>query len=165
MSGVFVSVFLILCPAPEDPVRVTVVIVLATDANNTIDPALAELAKQVQKRDPKLTGFTVHATEAKSIAIGDSATIELIDKQELKVTVTRAKDAAGKISMTIKPPGLENLTYGCVCDKFFPVVTPYRTKAGEVLIVAVMAKPCTLGKKPKDKEDAQPRNGWFPWLG
>ena len=83
----------------------------------------------------------IAATEAKSIPVGESFTFELVDKQELKVTVTRAKDAEGRICLTIKPPGLENVTYGCACDKFFPVVTPHRTKAGEVLIVAVMVKP------------------------
>jgi hypothetical protein len=77
----------------------------------------------------------------------------------LKVTVTRQKDEGGKIALTIKPPLLENITYGCACDKFFPVVTPYRTKTGDVLIVAVMAKPCTLGKpgKPAAKKT------WLPW--
>ena len=106
----------------------------------------------MQKRDPKLTGFKVAATEAKSIPVGESFTFELVDKQELKVTVTRQKDAAGKIALTIKPPGLENITYGCACDKFFPVVTPYSTKSGDVLIIAVMAKPCDLGKKGKEKQ-------------
>jgi len=145
--------FFVLCPT-EDPVRVTVVVVLATSANTDVDPKLAALAAQVQKRDRTLTGFRIVATEAKSIPVGDSHTFDLVDKEELKVTVTRQKDANGRISLTIKPPGLENVTYGCACDKFFPVVTPHRTKAGEVLILAVMAKPCTAGKK-----------GWFPWQG
>ncbi len=152
MSGALAPLFfLILCPT-EDPVRVTVVIVLASDANADIDPKLAALATQVQKRDKTLTGFRIAATEGKSIAVGESHTFELVDKQELKVTVTRSKDANGRICLTIKPPGLENVTYGCACDKFFPVVTPHRTKAGEVLILALMAKPCTAGKK-----------GWIPW--
>lgn len=153
MFGAIASLFFgVACPA-DDPVRVTVVIVLASDTDKTVDPKLVELAKAVQKRDKTLTGFKLEATEAKSIAIGDSYTFTLVEKQELKVTVTRAKDADGKISLTIKAPELEKLTYGCVCDKFFPVVTPYRTKAGDVLIVAVMAKPCMLGKA----------KGWFPW--
>jgi len=154
MTGAIAPLLLfILCPT-EDPVRVTVVVVLATDANKTVDPKLAVLAGQVQKRDKTLTGFKIAATEAKSIPVGESHTFELVDKQELKVTVTRSKDANGRICLTIKPPGLENVTYGCACDKFFPVVTPHRTKSGEVLILAVMAKPCNAGKQ-----------GWFPWQG
>jgi len=136
----------ILCPA-DDSVRVTVVVVLATSANDIIDPKLTELAKEVQKRDPKLTGFKLSATEGKSIPIGESLTFDLLDKQELKVKVEKQKDENGRVSLTIHPPGLEKITYGCVCDKFFPVVTPHVTKSGEVLIVAVMAKPCAAGKK------------------
>jgi hypothetical protein len=146
MYGILPSFMLILCPT-DDPVRVTVVVVLATSENDVVDAKLADLAKEVQKRDPKLTGFKLMATDGKSIPVGESQTFDLVDKQELKVKVEKPKDANGRISLTIKPPGLENITYGCACDKFFPVVTPHRTKTGEVLIVAVMAKPCGAGKK------------------
>jgi hypothetical protein len=140
------ALLLILCPT-DDPVRVTVVVVLASSDNDVVDPKLADLAKEVQKRDPKLTGFRLMATDGKSIPIGESHTFDLVDKQVLKVKVEKPKDTNGRISLTIKPPGLENIGYGCACDKFFPVVTPHRTKTGEVLIVAVMAKPCSAGKK------------------
>jgi len=146
MLTLFAPFALILCPA-DDPVKVTVVVVLATSDNDTIDPKLTELAKEVQKRDPKLTGFKLSASEVKSIPVGESDTFDLVEKQELKVKVEKTKDANGRVSLSIKPPGLENTTYGCSCDKFFPVVTPYRTKSGEVLIIAVMAKPCAAGKK------------------
>jgi hypothetical protein len=141
------------CPT-DQPVRVTVVIVLATKANKKVDPALVELAKAVQQHDTDLTGFRVYATEEKSIAVGDSATFALIDKQELKVTVTRSKGADGRVALALKAPEVEKVTYACVCGKFFPIATPYRTKKGEVLIVAVMGKPCTLGKKARS---------WLPW--
>lgn len=155
MSGAIAPLLLILCPT-DDPVQVTVVVVLATRANDTVDPKLAALAKEVRKRDDTLTGFKLVVTEVKSIPVGGSHTFELTDKQELKVTVTRAKDAEGKISLAIRAPKLENLVYGCACDKFFPVVTPHETKAGEVLVVAVMARPCTAGAR---------KGGWFPWPG
>ncbi len=100
----------------------------------------------MQKRDPKLTGFKLVATEFKSVPVGKGATIPLTDKQELKLNVDRSKDENGRISLTLTPPGMEAVTYACACDKFFPVVTPHRTKAGEVLIIAVMAKPCTAKK-------------------
>ncbi len=160
MSGVLATLFVAFCPA-EDPVRVTVVIVLATTEDIGVDPKLIALAKEIKKRDPKLIGFKLVATEAKSIAVGDSYTFELVDNQELMVKVEKPKDAGGRISLAMKVPGVEKLSYGCACDKFFPVVTPHQTKTGEVLILAVMAKPCTLGKKEKEKEKA----GWFPWRG
>src|SRR5688572_26007269 len=102
MSGALAPLLLVLMCPTDDPVRVTVVVVLATDAHKTVDPKLAELAKAVQKRDKTLTGFALAATEAKSIPVGGSHTFELADRQELKVTVARAKDADGRISLTIK---------------------------------------------------------------
>ncbi|MBY0458449.1 MAG: hypothetical protein K2V38_14010 [Gemmataceae bacterium] len=142
----FATVLLLcLCPADE-PVSVTVVIVLATTENETVHPKLAELAKEVQKRDPKLTGFKLVATECKSVPVGGTATITLTDKQELKLQVDTSKDEKGRISLTLNPPGMDTVTYACACDKFFPVVTPHRTKAGEQLIIAIMAKPCAAKK-------------------
>lgn len=146
MPAVVLTAFLFAACQAEAPVRVTVVIVLATSENGTVDPKLKELAKEVQKRDPKLTGFKLVATECKSIPVGGAETISLTDKQELKLQVDKAKDANGRISLTLNPPAMDAVTYACACDKFFPVVTPYRTKAGEQLIIAVMAKPCTLKK-------------------
>jgi hypothetical protein len=152
MSALFVALLALSCPN-EEPIRVTVVAVLATANNNMVDPKLAALAGEVQKRDPKLTGFRIANTEGKSIPVGDSHTFELVDNQELTVRVEKSRDVNSRIRLTIKPPGIEKITYGCVCDKFFPIVTPHRTKAGDVLIVVIMAKPCTAGMKP----------GWFPW--
>jgi hypothetical protein len=128
------------------PVRVTVVVVLATTENTGVDPKLTDLAKEVQKRDPKLVGFKLVSSEWKSIAVGDSATFPLVDKEELKVKVEKPKDENGRVGLTIRPPELGEVTYACTCDKFFPVVTPYKTKKGETLIIAVMAKPCTAKK-------------------
>src|SRR5438094_1364497 len=143
MSAVVLTAFLFVSCPTDAPVQVTVVIVLATTENSTVDPKLKELAKEVQKRDPKLTGFKLVATECKSVPVGETATISLTDKQVLKLTVDAAKDANGRISLTLNPPGMDAVNYACACDKFFPVVTPHRTKSGEQLIIAVMAKPCT----------------------
>src|SRR4051812_3988734 len=145
-SCVLTALLIVSCPGEDKPVSVTVVIVLATEQNATVDPKLKELAKEVQKRDPKLTGFKLVATECKSVPVGDSATVNLTDKQTMKVTVDRAKDKDGRISLTLAPPGMDAVTYACACDKFFPVVTPHKTKSGEQLIIAVMAKPCTAKK-------------------
>jgi hypothetical protein len=138
---VSLAVLFVSC-AGDKPVSVTVVVVLATDQNATVDPKLKELAKEVQKRDPKLTGFRVVATERVAIPVGDSATVDLTDKEVLKVKVSRSTDENGRITLTLDPPGMDAVNYACACDKFFPVVTPHRTKGGEQLIIAVMAKPC-----------------------
>lgn len=146
------GLFVVVCaprdcqPAPDQPVRITVVSVLATGGNRTVDARLTELAKEVQKRDPALTGFKLHATEAKSVAPGDTVTFDLIDKQKLEVKVERPRDENGRVALKIRPPGLGEVTYTCACDRFFPVVTPHRTRDGETLIVAVMTRPCVQKK-------------------
>jgi hypothetical protein len=134
---------------PEDPpkVRVIVVVVLATTENNVVDPKLAALAREVQKRDESLVGFKLAATVCKSIPVGDANEFDLVEKQKLTVKVNKSRDAEGKLGLTISPPELGEITYSCACSKFFPVATPYRTAKGESLIVAVMAKPCNAGKK------------------
>ena len=134
------------CCAGDPPIRVTVVVILATADNTTIDPKLADLAKEVQKRDPKLTGFRIVSSEGKSIAVGGSLGYELVDGKELTVAVEKPKEDNGRVKLSIKPPGMGSVCYTCVCEKFFPVVTAHKTKAGETLIVAVMAKPCTQKK-------------------
>ena len=150
MSALVTVVFLTFaspsCGRGDDPVKVTVVVVLATTENTGVDPKLVDLAKEVQKRDDKLKGFKLVSSEAKSIPVGDATAFKLVEKQELKVKVEKPKDDNGRVSLTIKPPELGEVRYACTCEKFFPVVTPYKTQTGEVLIVAVMAKPCVAKK-------------------
>jgi len=134
------------CCGDDGPIRVTVTVVLASTEDKTIDPKLKDLAAEVQKRDKKYTGFKHIETTAKSIAVGDSAKFDLVEKQELKVKVEKSKDENGRVGLTVKPPDLGEITYTCACEKFFPIVTPYKTKNGETLIIAVMAKPCTQKK-------------------
>jgi hypothetical protein len=125
------------------PVRVTVVAVLASSNSTHVDAKLAELAREVRKREPALTGFRVAAAKQKSIPVGKGHTFELPDKQTLTVRIDRPKGKDGRVGLTIRPPGLGEITYTCTCDKFFPVVTPHTTQDGERLIVVVMGKPCT----------------------
>lgn len=134
---------------PPPAVRVTVVVVLASREDTGVDPKLTALAREVRKRDDKLVGFRIAATVCKSIPVGGEAEeFDLVDKQTLSVRVNRPRDADGRIGLTITPPKLGDITYACACSKFFPVVTPYKTDKGEQLILAVMAKPCSAGKKP-----------------
>jgi len=78
MFGAFVAILFSVsvpsCHCRQDkPVRVTVVVIVATTENNVVDYILTDLAKEVRKREPKLIGFKVSATECKSIPVGESA--------------------------------------------------------------------------------------------
>lgn len=128
--------------AADPPVRVTVVAVLASADHAAVDPKLAALAQELRKRHPKWTGFRLAAALQKSIPVGESATFALADGQSMKVTIDTPKDQSGRIGITLYPPGLDEIQYTCVCDKFVPLITPHVTKAGERLVIAVLAKPC-----------------------
>ena len=127
----------------EPPVKVTLVVILASKTDKAINPKLATLAEEVRKRDEEFTGFRIHQTLDKSIPLGASHSFELPEKQIAKVTATAGKDKDGRIELIVKLPGLDDVTYSCVCDKFFPIVTPYKLKTGETVLVAILAKPCT----------------------
>lgn len=127
----------------DAPVRVTVVVILATTENNVVDKKLTDLAAEVQKRSPELVGFKLHETVQQSVAVGDSHTFDLLEKQTLQVTIDKPKDRTGRVGLTVTPPGGEAVSYTCACGKFFPLVTTYKTKEGKKLILAVGAKPCT----------------------
>ena len=126
-----------------EPVRVTVVVVYASAEKSDTDPRLADLAREIQKREPEYTHFKLVQTLQKSIPVGGTHIYALADKQTLKVTVERARDKHDRICLSIEPPGLGGITYTCVCNKFLPVITPYLTNSGQRMILAIMAKPCT----------------------
>ncbi|MCS7022728.1 MAG: hypothetical protein NZU63_12985 [Gemmataceae bacterium] len=141
-------------PAPAaTPVRVTLVVILASTAtHDDVDPPLEELAREVRKREPQLRCFRLLASHAQSILPGRQASFPLIEKQEATVKIEAFPDERGRVRITLTAPGINQLTYACVCDKYFPVVTPYRTRNGQTLILALMAKPCTLHKQQNDQE-------------
>jgi len=126
----------------DTPVRVTVVAILASTENKAVDKKLTDLATEMTKRYPDLIGFKLNETLQKSIPIGESFTFDLLEKQTLKVTIDKSKDQNGRVTMTVSPSSGDEVSYNCTCDKFFPLLTGYKTKDGRKLVVAVGAKPC-----------------------
>jgi hypothetical protein len=125
-----------------DNIRVSVLAILATDKNDNIDPKLECIAKEVQKHDPKLTGFRIANMTTKSLPIGGKDDFDLCGDQCLHVAVEKKGDEEGRIQMKITPPQMGDITYTTTCGKFFPVMTPFRNKEGELLIIGVRIKTC-----------------------
>src|SRR4051794_12027920 len=123
------------------PIRITVVVVFGSTKSTEIDPKLVPLAKEIQKLDPTLKGFVIFDNLQWSLAVGGSHTFALPEKHELKVKVCKPKDKDGWVGMMMEPPGLGEVRYKCLCDKFLPVLTPQVMANGDRLIVVVMAKP------------------------
>jgi hypothetical protein len=132
-----------------EKVQVTVLSILATDKSRKVDDRLKEIAEEVRKKEPKLTGFRLERIYQKSHAPGQCETVKLVDKECVDLCVNEKTDAEGRVTLTIKPPEMGEITYACRCGAFFLVVTNYRTAGPnrERLIIAVMARPCTRDKK------------------
>ena len=130
------------CDDDENGVRVTVVGILATDKNDTINPKLEGIAKEVRKLDPKLTGFEIAKMTCKVLTVGGKDDFDLGNDQTLHIVVERKGDEEGRYQLKITPPRMGDITYATTCGKYFPVMTPFRTKDGELLIVGVRIQPC-----------------------
>jgi hypothetical protein len=126
-----------------DDVHISVVSILATDKNKNVDERVACVAREMQKVDPKLTGFSVARMTCKDIALGTKGCFEVVDGQTVCVTAEhRCEKDPSKVCLKVEAPKLGAITYQTCCDKFFPLVTRYRTKSGELLIVAVRVMDC-----------------------
>jgi hypothetical protein len=133
------------CAADEEEkgkVRVCVVVILATESDTKVDKPLANIAREVRKMYPKLTGFRFEKVCCKSLAIGEKDSFELIDDQTAAVTVQRGADRNDTVRLKVRPPKMGEITYSTACGKFLPIVTPYRNKANDRLLIAVRVQPC-----------------------
>jgi hypothetical protein len=133
-------------PARGKKVRVSVVIILASETNTNVDPKLRRIAREVRKRHPKLTGFRMANMSCKSLEVGVADKINLIDAQSAKVTVQRGANQKNRIQLKVAPPQMGEITYSTPCGKFLPIVTPFRTKNKDLLIIAIRVQPCNGGK-------------------
>jgi hypothetical protein len=132
------------CPpaGKDDPIKVVVLVILGTDKNNNVNERLKEIAPELKKNDETLTGFELKTTLRHSIKMGESKLIDLIGNTNMKVTINEKTDDAGHVTVTIKLPKLDEITYGCTCGMYFPILTNCYTADNKRIIIAVMAKPC-----------------------
>jgi hypothetical protein len=152
-SLVFLALLTILLTGPatlqaaDEVIKVSVVAILATSKDTVVDPKLDSIAQEIQTRlDGKLTGFRLAKMSCKSLKVGDKDTFELVGDQVVTVTVLGNVDKDNKVCVKVAPPLLGEITYMTTCGKFLPIITRYRTKNDELLILAVRVKPCE-GKK------------------
>jgi hypothetical protein len=123
-------------------VRVTMVVILATDRNNEVDCELSCLAGEVQKKYPSLTGFRLEEIARKSLAVGKSEKFQLVDDEVATVLVRHAANDKNWVGLTVKAPLQGEIQYTTCCGKFLPIVTRYQTKDKERLIIAIRVQPC-----------------------
>jgi hypothetical protein len=127
----------------DDDVHISVVAILATSSNDTVDERVACVAREMKRIDPKLTGFSVARMTCKDLKIGAKDWFEVVDGQKVCVTAEkRCEKDNSRVCLKVEAPALGAITYTTCCGKFFPLVTRYKTKNGDVLIVAVRVKTC-----------------------
>ena len=138
------------CPPAADEIDVKVLAILASEHHTTVDPKLTEFAKQVQRKEPSLTGFKLDNSSGDTLKLGQTKKFPVSGDEVVEVTVNKDRNEKGRITLTIKPPGLKQITYACVCDKFFSIATEHYEGKGKdraQLFIAIQASPCGPPKK------------------
>jgi hypothetical protein len=123
-------------------VRVSVVIILASESGTKVDKKVKDIAAEVQKLHPKLKNFVMKDLKCQSVKIGVETKFELIDDQSTTITIQKAADKMDRIRLKVGPPAMGGITYATPCGKFLPIVTPHTTKSNEKLIIAIRVEPC-----------------------
>jgi hypothetical protein len=137
------------CP-PADEIEVKVLAILASEHHKEVDKRLTEFAKQVQKKDPSLTGFKLERSNEETLNLGETKKFTLTGGEVVEVTVNKDRNEKGRIMLTIKPPKLSQITYECVCNKYFSIATEHYEGKGKdraQLFIAIKASPCGPAKK------------------
>ena len=137
------------CPT-TDEIEVRVLGILASEHHKEVNDKLTEFAKHVQTKQPALTGFKLDHTERQTLKLGETKKFKTTGGQVVEVTVNKDRNEKGRITLTIKPPKMGQITYECVCDKYFATATEHYEGKGRdkaQLFVAVKASPCGPPKK------------------
>src|SRR5579871_4729747 len=72
-----------------DTVTVSVVAILATTKNSTVDSRVESIAEEVKKKDPKLTGFKLSRMTCKDVEVGSKDCFEVVDGETVCVKVEK----------------------------------------------------------------------------
>lgn len=135
-------------PAPQPAarnVKVTLVVILASDKDKQVDPKLEQIAAEVRKRKPELTSFRIAACTCESLPVNKPTTYPVPDNETVQITIIHGADSQDRVKLAVKPPCQREIVYRTVCGKFLPIVTRCETKQKERLILAIRVQPC-LGK-------------------
>ena len=127
---------------PGEKIKVTLVVILASEEGHFVDGRLKAIAEEVRKLNPNLTSFRLKEMTSRSLQASEKATFPLVDDKAARVVVKHGADADNRVEVAVTPPGQGELVYRTVCGKFLPIVTRCQTKAKERLILALRVQPC-----------------------
>jgi hypothetical protein len=130
------------CCDEKDPIKVTLVVILASEQGNTIDPKLKAIAAEVRKLNPNLKSFKLQSMQSKSFKQGQKVSLPAVEKTTVHLTIKHGADEKNRVGLAVSGPGIAEIEYQTVCGKFLPIVTRYHTKKRERLILAIRVQPC-----------------------
>ena len=65
-----------------------------------------------------------------------------VEDKKAEIVIKHGADKDNRVTLAVKPPGMNLIDYQSVCGKFLPIVTPCTTKNGERLILLIRVEPC-----------------------
>jgi hypothetical protein len=130
-------------PGKKRNVRLSVVVILASETDTKVDKKLEAIATEVRKTYPMLKGFRLVKMECKSLEVGKADEFALLEGETTTINIKGAADKMDVVRLEVGPPSMGKVTYATPCGKFLPIVTPIVTKKGETLLIAIRVQPCT----------------------
>jgi hypothetical protein len=132
------------CPqAPaERPVKVTLVVIYASEKGDKVDDRLKCIAREVGRRYPQFKSFRFACFKKDSLKVNQKGSFRLCEKATAEVVVRKAADARNKVELAVTAPMQGEIVYSTVCGKFLPIVTRFQNANKERLILAVQVQPC-----------------------
>jgi hypothetical protein len=150
LSALLAVLPILALPCTDQPkdgkIKVTVLVILASENGNKVDKQIKGIAEEVQKLNPNFTNFKFEAYECQSLSRDEKGTFKMLDKKSVMVVIKQAADAENRVVLAITPPDQSEIEYRSACGKFLPIITRYQTKGKERLILAVRVQPCNSGK-------------------
>jgi hypothetical protein len=131
------------CQDEKPPaIKVTLVVILASEEGNTVDSRLKAIAEEVQKRDCKLKSFCLKNMQCKSLKPHEKSSWNLIDEWQVQIVIKNCVNKDNRVNLAVSLPSMGEIEYETVCGKFLPIVTRCCTKNRERLILAIRVQPC-----------------------
>jgi hypothetical protein len=126
----------------EKKVRVTVVVILASEGKDKVDPRLKLIAQEIRKENPKLKTFKLESMTCRSLVPGEKSAFDLVEGRKATVVIKHGADRHNWVGLAVTAPDQGEIEYRAVCGKFLPIVTRCQTESKDRLILAVRVQPC-----------------------
>src|SRR5688572_15539874 len=84
-----VSSALAACPSHDekDPIKITLVVILAGEDGDTVDPRLKAIADEVRKLHPNLTSFKLKHMQSKSVKPNEKVALPCVEKKVVDMVI------------------------------------------------------------------------------